>query len=454
MSQLPDFGATHADPLAVKLSSIDQLVEVFKNTEKKPGEELLGIEYEMFAHDRLAKHPLAYEGHTSIISLFTKLISQGYQPIIEHGHIVALRGSEAVIALEPGGQIEIAAHPQKNLMAVNSIFLTVAKELNQAAQSLNIDLFALGVHPLAKRGDMAQVKKTRYEIMRSYMQAQNGLGLDMMTRSCAIQINLDFVSEADMVAKTQLAAKLMPFLSVLCSSSAFIEGKPSPYAMPRGRIWQKTDQARTGIPAMIFTKNFGYEAWINWVLDIPMYFIRRGAEYTNVAGSSFREFMAHGLAGHKATVRDFVDHLSTAFTEVRLKPILELRSPDSLPVVYVQALSTLSWALLYQAKAFRRAQELLAELDHQALVNLRTSIIEKGRHNKINGRPVLSIAGDLLDIARAELGEQSAYLKPFDNLVAHNCTVAEYLTKEYQEINNHNLPELIKKLAVLQKALI
>lgn len=454
MSQLPDFGEAHADPFACELKHLEQLIEVFSQAEKKPGEELLGIEYEMFAHNRLANYPLAYEGDISITTLFNQLIKQGYQPLVENDHIVALSGKQAIIALEPGGQIEIAAYPQKNLASVNGIFLSVAQELNQAAQSLNIDLFALGVHPLAQRRDMAQVKKTRYDIMRSYMKSQNGLGLDMMTRSCAIQINLDFTSEADMVAKIRLAAKLTPFLAVLCSSSAFIEGKPSPYAMPRGNIWQQTDQQRTGIPAIIFDENFTYEAWINWALDIPMYFIRRGTNYSNVSGSSFREFMRHGLAGQQASVRDFIDHLSTIFTEVRLKPILEIRSPDSLPVVYVQALAALSFALLYQPQTFIKAQKLLADLKHQDLVDLRASIIKNGPKHKIYGRPVLSIAGDLLDLARDELKEHGTYLKPFDNLVAHNCSIAEFLTKEYQEINQHNLPDLIKKLAVLEKALI
>lgn len=466
MSQPQDFGPHGSDPLAVLIKNFDQLTQVFHATEKNTHDRMMGIEFEMFAEDLLHAHPLAYEGAISISKLFFHLALKSaashdpYVPVIEEGNIVALNSKRATIALEPGGQLEIAAKPQKTLLNVNQIFQEVAKDLDDAARDLGIELFAIGIHPLAGRHDMATVKKSRYDIMRSYMGHLPGLGLDMMTRSCSIQVNLDFQNEADMVAKTQLAARLIPFFSLLCSSAAFIEGKATSHALPRGHIWRETDTARTGIPSVIFAPNFGYRAWTEWVLDVPMYFIRRGTTYINVAGASFRDFMAHGLKGEQATVRDFVDHLSTVFTEIRLKPFLELRSPDSLPVAYVQALSALSWALFYRETSFQKARSMLGSLGHEELVRLHHEVIDNGSKAQWRGKPVLEVAGALVAIAKDELKTMPAptalqncadYLKPFEELVKNNCTVADSLRRDFSVINDKNLLTLIKKMDIIER---
>lgn len=461
MSQPEDFGPSGHDPLALRLTNFDQLLEIFYAAQKTSAESMMGIEYEMFAHDVRHQRPLSYEGDISISSFFSYLAqktathSDPFVPIIESDHIVALNSKRATIALEPGGQIEIAAKPQKNLKAVNQIFLDVAKELEQAAQELGILLFAVGIHPLAKREDMAQVKKSRYEIMRSYMGHLPGLGLDMMTRSCSIQLNLDFENEQDMVKKMRLAARLMPFFSLLCSSAVFIEGQPSPYALPRGHIWQETDPARTGFPSIIFEPNFGYRAWIEWALDVPMYFIRRGTTYINVAGASFRDFVAHGLKGETALVRDFVDHLSTIFTEVRLKPFIEIRSPDSLPVSYVTALAALTWALFYGENSCK-ASSLLESLDHQNLVKLHSDVIKHGTKAQWHGQPVLAIAALLIKSAKIDLEKSNLahYVEPFEILVNNNTVVSEIIKRDFNTIKNDNLLSLIKKLLIFNQTVI
>ncbi len=460
MSQPEDFGPHGRDPLGVPLKNFDQLTQVFRGTEKSTSDRMMGLEFEMFAQDIKAERPLAYEGYTSISTLYFHIAKKSaesadpYVPVIEEGHVVALNSKRATIALEPGGQVEIAAKPQKTLEKVNQIFHEVAKDVDDAARELGIALFAIGIHPLAKREDMATVKKSRYDIMRSYMGHLPGLGLDMMTRSCSIQVNLDFQDEADMVAKTRLAAQLMPFFSLLCSSAAFVEGKATSHALPRGHIWQETDKARTGIPKVIFAPNFGYQAWAEWALDVPMYFIRRGTTYINVAGSSFRDFMARGLKGEQATVRDFVDHLSTIFTEVRLKPFLELRSPDSLPVPYVEALAALSWALFYGETAFKNAVSFFNDLGHQELVELHQEIIEHGSKAQWRGQPVLAVAQNLIMLAKKDLaaqGNSAKYLAPFEQLVKNNVTVAELLRKDFKSINQNNMLPLITRLGIFNE---
>jgi glutamate--cysteine ligase len=450
VSQPLNFGPNQKDPLAIVLTKADQLLEIFYQSEVKSGAELMGIEYEFFAHDTIHEKPLSYEGSTSITSLFSYLIKQSssraepWQALIEYGNIVALDDSRATIALEPGGQIEIAAKPHNNIHDVNTVFKQVVHELNMAALDLGINLFAVGIHPLATRNEMGLVKKSRYAIMRNYMKGLKNLGLDMMTRTCSIQLNLDFNSEEDMVKKVRLAAFLSPILSLLCSSSAFLEGKPTKHALERGFIWQQTDPARTGIPAMIFSPTFGYNAYIQWALDVPMYFIRRESRYLNVAGASFRDFMAHGLLGEQALMRDFVDHLSTIFTEIRLKPFLELRSCDSLPEPYVCALSSLVWALFYEKTIFDKIIYLYHDLSYEEIIKLHDDAITIGKEAKLRGRKIFDIAQELLDLA----AKNNYEIEAFQNLISKNITCAEFQKDNYKFITKNNISQLINTFSI------
>ncbi|HXW59958.1 MAG TPA: glutamate-cysteine ligase family protein, partial [Myxococcota bacterium] len=287
MSQPLNLGPGEEDPLAVVLKSRDQLLALFADGARPKDRMLMGIEHEMFGHDRNLNQPVSYEGASSISSLFLHMAkhsdpSDPFVPVMEGQNIVALMSKKGVIALEPGGQIEIAARPEFGLIKLNDAFMAIAKELYQRAFELDIDLFAIGVHPIAQCSEMARVKKKRYKIMHDRMLEQKGLGSDMMNRTCSIQLNIDYSNEQDMVLKARLAASLMPFLALLCSSSAFLEGKPTKRVLERAHIWQKTDTERTGFPSIIFDSDFGYESWINYALKVPMYFIRRGSDYIDV----------------------------------------------------------------------------------------------------------------------------------------------------------------------------
>lgn len=451
MSQPKDFEPGEKDPLGSAIKSIDQLVELFHKAERPKDQWLLGIEYEMFGQIDHGLNPLPYEGPTSITSLFHHLADKTankpdrFFPLMEGENIVGLKCERAIIALEPGGQVEIALNPHHSLLETTREFSSVLKEVVDAAQDLNIEFFALGIHPRAKREDMAVVKKARYGIMRNHMSGLDGLGLDMMTRSCAIQINMDYQDEADMAKKTKKAAILMPIYALLCSSSAFIENKPSTRAIMRSHIWQKTDPLRTGIPKIIFDKDFGYSSWVQMALDVPMYFIRRGNTYYDVRGASFREFMRHGLLGQTALVRDFVDHLSTIFTEVRLKPILELRSPDSLPLAFVNAITALSYALLYDDRGSSLCEKLFADISHDELLTLRHDIIEHGRKAKFRGKEIFFLTRELLNIADETLkAPLNSLLSPLIKLVDNDTTVAEWIRSNFPKLDDENLRKLIK----------
>lgn len=459
MSQPKNYGPNESDPYAKPLKKIDQLIELFHKTERAKEDFQIGIEYEMFGHIKNTLSPLPYEGFTSITRLFAHLAKKTaenpdpFVALYEDENIVALNCKRAVIALEPGGQIEVAAKPHRHLYDVVSIFSDVVKDIKEAASELGISLFALGIHPYASQEDMAKVKKARYLIMRNYMKDVAGLGLDMMTRSCAIQLNLDFADEKDMVSKARLAAALVPFCSLICSSSAFIDKKPATYAVERANIWRQTDRARTGIPSIIFAEDFSYASWINMVLDVPMYFIRRDSAYINVAGASFKEFMTHGLEGQQATIRDFIDHMSTVFTEIRLKPILELRSCDSLPVPFANALTALVWALFYDQKCHQQAWSIFADISHHELMVLHNAVIDMGRKAYFRGQTVFSVIDKLLNIAQIALDDLAAksnkkelasLLGPFITLIEKDITCAEWISNHFNELNESNLNILIK----------
>lgn len=442
MSQPKTYGPNESDPLDRPIANFDDLLQIFHDAERPKSQQLIGLEYEMFGQTK--NGPLPYEGPVSITSLFqlvaqqSKSSAEPYEIVAEGSNIVALNSRRGVIALEPGGQIEIALKPYRDLDVATSDFANVIRDIEHAGNQLGINFFALGIHPSAQKNEMATVKKARYGIMRSYMEKRGTHGLDMMTRSCAIQLNLDYANERDMASKTKLAALLVPFYSLLCASCAFVDKKPSPYAIMRGHVWRTTDPDRTGIPKTIFDADFGYASWINLVMSVPMYFIRRGSVYHDVAGCSFRDYMRDGLHGYTATVRDFVDHMSTVFTEIRLKPILELRSADSLPIPYCNALTALTWTLFYDDHAHERAHEVFDGIRYDEIVALHNDVIDHGRHASLRGRNVYDIAADLLDIAG-----NLEMLKPLSNLVEQSTTCAEWIAQRYQTLDDKSQKSLI-----------
>lgn len=458
MSQPKEYGPHEIDPLFVPMTSVEQAVRIFHEVERKPADWLIGIEYELFGQVNQKATPIPYEGDISITSLYHALAKNSAHsddpmlPVYEGPNIVALNCKRAVIALEPGGQIEIAAKPHGELGTVVTIFTDVVREIKHTANALGIDLFALGLHPNASRDDMAYVKKARYQIMRAYMEDLNDLGLDMMTRSCAIQINLDYASEQDMVQKIRLGAILAPIYSLLCSSVAFLDGRLVNHAIERGHVWRKTDPERTGIPSIIFSRDFGYESWINFVLDVPMYFIRRGSTYHDARHASFREFMEHGLWNHTATLRDFVDHMTTVFTDVRLKPILELRSADSLPVPYVNALTALTWALFYHQPALERVMNIFDGITHAELITLQNDIIDRGVLATFRNQPVFDVAKNILSAAKPVLAHHAQstrnptileLLNPITSLIEQNTTCAQWIKDHFKTLHSQNLSQLI-----------
>lgn len=455
MSQLPTFGVHNRDPYDVAITNVDQLVDVFKNVEKKSEDSMIGVEYEFFALDTKSLSPLPFTGALSIQTLFSALIAEGMTGIYEDDVIVALKGKDAIIALEPGGQIELAAHPKTDLISAVATLSNIANQVNEVGKTLGIVFLAMGIEPNAAVSDMAHVKKKRYDIMRRYMASLGGRGFDMMTRASATQVNLDYSDEQDMVKKMRVAAILCPMFQVLLSNSPFIDGKPTRHALERADVWQKTDKDRVGLPPFIFEKAFGYRDYIEWVLDVPMYFVRRGELYLDATGSSFRSFMHHGLKGETATVRDFVDHLSTVFTDVRLKPILELRSMDSAPLSYINGLQALIWNIFYQPKILDEVDEWFLPLDVEDLQNMKTSATSHGFLATLKGKTIYQWLNELLEtVAMSMNSEHRPLLDPLFLILKKGKSLSDAYKERYSIVDRTALLELTTASSLMGKGFL
>jgi glutamate--cysteine ligase len=306
------------------------------------------------------------------------------------------------------------------------------REVHEVAGPLGLGFAPLGFHPLARREDMSWMPKGRYTIMRNYMPRVGGMGLDMMLRTCTVQVNLDFGDEADMVEKLRVSLALQPLATALFANSPFMEGKPSGYLSLRGRVWTDTDPDRTGIPAVAFEDGFGFERFADFVLDVPMYFIMREGRWIDAAGVSFRAFLegrAEKLAGHSATMGDFGDHVTTVFTDVRLKRFLEMRGADAGSFGMLMAKPALWTGLLYDNAAQKAAAALIRGWSVEELRALRMEVPKRALAATLRGRALRDIARDVVAIARdglraRGLGEVDL-LAPLEEIAASGITQAE-----------------------------
>ena len=318
----------------------------------------IGAEHEKFGFRQNSLAPVPYEGPDGIEALLKGLMRFGWEGVYEKRDggqtLIALSRGGANISLEPGGQFELSGAPLKTIHDICHETGAHLKETKAVADELGIGFLGLGFSPLWRREDVPVMPKGRYNIMRAYMPKVGGMGLDMMLRTCTVQANLDFASEADMVAKFRVSLALQPVATALFANSPFTEGKPNGWLSYRGKVWTDTDADRTGLLSFVFEDGFNFETYARYALDVPMYFVKRDGRYVDLSGKSFRAFMAGELAempGQRPTLTDWVDHLSTVFPEVRLKTYLEMRGADSGPQSRICALPALWTGLLYDAAA-------------------------------------------------------------------------------------------------------
>ncbi len=422
----------------------EDLVRWMADGGKPKSEWRVGAEHEKFVF-RLKDHaPVPYEPN-GIKALLDGLTRFGWTPVMEGENVIALERGLANVSLEPGGQFELSGAP---LDTVHEICEETGQHLNevkQVADELGLGFLGLGFTPIWTRDQVPVMPKGRYKIMRQYMPKVGNLGLDMMFRTCTVQANLDFADEADMVAKFRTSLALQPIATALFANSPFIEGKPSGFVSARANVWTDTDADRTGMLDFVFKDGFGFETYARYALDVPMYFVKRGDRYIDVAGRSFRDFMEGKLPelpGERPTLKDWADHTTTIFPEVRLKKYLEMRGADSGPWSRLCALPALWMGVLYDSAALSAAWDLCKDWDIADHERLRADVTRLGLKAEVGGRTVQDVAKDLLAIAKAGLKsrnrlsggmvDETGYLAELEQIADTGVTPAERLLELYE----------------------
>ena len=430
------------------IKDVGQLVEWLAKGEKPAAYWRIGTEHEKFLFHRDNLRPVAYDGDSGVeamLNALCKAIGDKATPIIEKGKIIGLKdGDGGSVSLEPGGQLELSGAPLSNLHQTCAETGRHLRHMRAVSSALGVGMLGIGFQPKWSRDDISWMPKGRYQIMQNHMPKVGTMGLDMMLRSCTVQVNLDYADEADMRRKFRTSLALQPIATALFANSPFKDGKPSGWLSGRAHVWTDTDNARCGVPSCVFNPHFGYEQWIDYILDVPMYFLHRGEDYVDVAGKSFRDYLAGMLAGFEGEppqMADFEDHITTAFPEVRLKQYLEMRGADSGSWANICALPAYWVGLLYCDEALAEAEDLVSDIGADDVMEARLSVAKDGLRGKLGSHDVAMLAKKTIDIASKGLrnrgifddggDDESGFLQPLRKVIATQKTPAEVMLDLY-----------------------
>jgi len=382
------------------------LVEVLASGEKPRADWRIGTEHEKFGFRFDDLRAPAFDGERGIEAVLRGLTRFGWEPVDENGRTIALLKDAASVTLEPAGQLELSGAPLKTIHETCGEVGAHLFEVKSVADELRLGFLGMGFQPKWRRDEMPWMPKGRYRIMRDYMPKVGDLGLDMMTRTCTVQVNLDYASEADMVRKFRVSLALQPVATALFADSPFTEGRPNGYLSYRSQIWTDTDPDRTGMLDFVFEDGFGYERYVDYLLDVPMYFSYRDGVYHDAAGQSFRDFLRGelpALPGQLPTLRDWSDHMTTAFPEVRLKKYLEMRGADGGPWNRLCALPAFWVGLLYDDTALDAAWDLVRDFTMAERNALRDDVPRLALKTPFRGGTLRDLAIEALKISAGGL---------------------------------------------------
>jgi len=383
-----------------------QLVEYIASGEKPRDDWRIGTEHEKFGFRLDDLRPPTFDGERGIEALLRGLARFGWERVDENGRTIALLRDGVSVTLEPAGQLELSGAPLETIHQTCSEVDGHLREVRSVADELRLGFLGMGFQPKWRREEMPWMPKGRYKIMREYMPKVGKLGLDMMTRTCTVQVNLDYASEADMVKKFRVSLALQPVATALFADSPFADGRPNGYLSYRSHIWTDTDPDRTGMLDFVFADGFGYERYVDYLLDVPMYFSYRDGIYHDASGQSFRDFMAGRLPvlpGALPTMADWSDHMTTAFPEVRMKKYLEMRGADGGPWSRLCALPAFWVGLLYDDAALDAAWDLVKDFTLAERHALRDGVPKHALKLPFRGRSVRELALEALKISAAGL---------------------------------------------------
>lgn len=427
------------------IASRDELVLPMQAGEKPRERWKIGTEHEKLVFRHADHRAPSYDEPGGIRDILLAMQRFGWVPVEEGGKVIAMSGADGTISLEPAGQLELSGAPLDNLHQTCAETGRHLKQCREVGDELGVGFLGLGMWPDKTRAELPIMPKGRYDIMLRHMPRVGSMGLDMMLRTCTIQVNLDYASEADMVAMFRTSLALQPLATALFANSPFTEGKPNGKLSYRSHIWSDTDPHRTGMLPFVFEDGFGYERYVDYMLDVPMYFVFRDGRYIDAAGQSFRDFLKGelpALPGERPTASDWEDHLSTAFPEVRLKSFLEMRGADGGPWNRICALPAFWVGLLYDKAARDAAWDLVKGWSMAEREALRNAVPGQALHAPVpGGRKLQDLAREVLEIAHQGLAsrqrlngagdDETGYLDPLREIVASGRSPAEVLLDKY-----------------------
>ena len=406
----------------------------------------IGTEHEKFAYHLADLSPLEYEGPAGVRALLDGLTRFDWTPVLEGGNPIALAKPDgSYISLEPAGQLELSGAPVETIHQTCDEVTGHLQQVKAIARELGLGFIGLGYHPKLTASDMPWMPKGRYGIMREYMPKKGQLGLEMMQATCTVQVNLDFASEADMVRMYRISLALQPVATALWANSPFKQGQPSGFLSYRSHIWTDTDPDRSGMLPFVFEDGFGFERYVDYLLDMPMYFVYRDGKYIDASGQSFRDFMdgkLPALPGEKPQLGDWIDHMSTAFPEVRLKQFLEMRGTDGGPWSRLCALPAFWVGLLYDGDARAAAWDLVKDWSIEELQALRAEVPRLALKTPFRNRTVKEVTLNALQISHKGLHnrqrvdslrmDETHFLKPLFQTAHSGLTPADELLAAYE----------------------
>jgi glutamate--cysteine ligase len=440
------------------IGSRDDLVAYLAAGSKPKSDWRIGTEHEKFVYDPTTLKPVRYEGRPGIRVLLEGMQRFGWAPVNEGENVIGLTQDGASISLEPGGQFELSGAALKTVHETCAEVNTHLEQVREVACEIGAGVIGLGFAPTWSLEDVPQMPKGRYAIMRRYMPRVGGYGLEMMFRTCTVQVNLDFESEADMVKKFRVGLALQPVATALFANSPFREGGTNGFLSYRSQIWTDVDNARSGMLPFVFEDGMGFERYVDYALDVPMYFVYRDGKYIDVAGKSFRDFLAGRipeLKGIEPSMSDWADHLTTIFPEVRLKKFLEMRGADGGSWKRICGLPALWVGLYYDSVALDAAWDLVKDWTAEERQAMRDAVPHQGFKTPFRKTTVWELAHRMLEISSAGLKRRAAndaagmsedgFLNPLRALVDRGYTRAEELLRRYRGEWNGDLTPLFKE---------
>lgn len=423
--------------------SVDDLVAHLRGGEKPPERWRVGTEHEKIGLYADGLAPVPYEGERGIGRLLETVAErEAWESVREGGRVVALTGEGASISLEPGGQLELSGAPLRTIHDTCREFHRHLELVREVSEPLGIVWLSLGMNPIHEVADVPRMPRVRHDIMRDYLPSRGELALEMMHLTATVQANFDYADEADMVSKLRTALGVSPVVSAVFANSSLAAGKPSRHVSRRVHIWRHTDPDRCGIPAFVFDEGFGYRRWVEWALDVPMFFVVRDDRYEPMHGKPFRAFLEEGHRGRPATLADFDRHLTTLFPEVRLKRVIEVRGADAVPPELICALPALWKGILYDPGAREAVWRLVGGWSQEEREAALDAVARGGLGAEIAGRSALDLAREVLALAGEGLGrighagvldpDERGYLEPIAEQLAAGKSPGEVVLERWE----------------------